>query len=159
MPLKDKLIILLASGGFCGFSPKAPGTVGSILALPLCYGISKISAAAGTIIIFFFIIIGTWVAHTAEKSLSQTDPGCIVIDEMAGLMVTFIYIPFTVATALMGFIIFRLLDILKPFPISWIEKKMTGGPGIMADDIAAGILGNTVLRLIISFTPIQFYST
>lgn len=151
---KSKFCLFFASGAHCGFSPKAPGTVGSLIALPLCFALSRIDLASSILFILLFIFFGIWVADVAEKTLNQTDPGCIVIDEMAGLMVTFIYIPFSFLTACMGFMLFRGLDIFKPFPISWIEKKCSGGFGIMADDIAAGIISNIFLRVIISFTTI-----
>lgn len=154
MALKNRIILFFASGWYCGFSPKAPGTIGSLLALPLCFILSKIDIVSSAIAVILFTVIGTWIAHVAEKILRQTDPGCIVIDEMAGLMVTFFYLPFNLITVCLGFIIFRLLDILKPFPISWIEKNITGGLGIMADDIVAGIFSNILLRAILFFVAV-----
>ena len=149
---KNKLCLFVASGAYCGFSPKAPGTVGSIIALPFCYILSKLDNVASVLFILVFIIFSTWTAHVAEKSLNQKDPGCIVIDEIAGLMITFVFIPFNFLAACAGFVIFRTLDILKPFPISWIEKKTAGGISIMADDIAAGIASNIILRGILILT-------
>ncbi len=83
----------------------------------------------------------------AEKILKKKDPGCIVIDEIAGIMVTLLGFQFHVGSALAGFIIFRFFDILKPFPIGTIDKRLTGGTGIVADDVAAGVLSNIILRV------------
>jgi phosphatidylglycerophosphatase A len=86
--------------------------------------------------------------------LKKKDPGCIVIDEIAGIMVTFIGLPFNITTAVPGFLIFRLFDILKPFPIRYIERKLSGGAGVVLDDVAAGIYSNLSLRVVILLLPI-----
>ena len=94
------------------------------------------------------------MATAAGKILKKEDPAEIVIDEMAGLIVTFVGIPFTPKTAIAGFIIFRTFDILKPFPIRRLEKKVKGGTGVVLDDVLAGIYGNIILRLAIYVTDI-----
>jgi phosphatidylglycerophosphatase A len=96
--------------------------------------------------ILFFIIFAVCIADAAEKILKQNDPGCIVIDEIAGMMVTLIGLPVSPITLVSGFIIFRILDILKPFPIRNIDKRIPGGLGVVADDVAAGIIANLLLR-------------
>jgi phosphatidylglycerophosphatase A len=95
-----------------------------------------------------FIIFAILIAHDAEKILKKDDPGCIVIDEIAGLMVALFGLPFNVIYAAAGFAIFRFFDILKPFPIRLIEKKLSGGTAIVMDDVAAGICTNLVLRIL-----------
>jgi len=97
----------------------------------------------------FFIFFAVCIADAAEKILKQNDPGCIVIDEIAGMMVTLIGLPFNPITVVIGFIIFRILDILKPFPIRNLDKRIPGGLGVVADDVAAGIIANLLLRIII----------
>jgi phosphatidylglycerophosphatase A len=87
------------------------------------------------------------MAHEAEIILKSEDPGCIVIDEIAGMLVTLIGLPFNMISVLTGFLIFRILDIWKPYPIRFIERKLSGGVGIVMDDIVAGILGNIILRV------------
>jgi phosphatidylglycerophosphatase A len=87
------------------------------------------------------------MAHEAEIILKAEDPGCIVIDEMAGMVVTLIGLPFNMISVLAGFLIFRLLDIFKPYPIRFLERKLSGGIGIVMDDIVAGALGNIILRV------------
>ena len=88
----------------------------------------------------------------AEKILKQNDPGCIVIDEIAGIMVTFLSLPFNTITVIAGFLIFRFFDILKPFPIRPIERKLAGGTGIVMDDLLAGVYSNIALRLLFMTT-------
>ncbi len=81
--------------------------------------------------------------------LKAKDPGCIVIDEIAGIGVTFLAIPFNIYWAILGFIVFRFFDILKPFPVNYLEKRFTGGLGVVIDDVAAGIMSNIVLQMIL----------
>ena len=107
------------------------------------------------ICILVFIPFAIGIASAAEKILKQKDPGQIVIDEIAGLMITFAGLPFNLKTALAGFIIFRVLDILKPFPIHTLEKRVAGGSGVVLDDVLAGVYGNLILRLVIFMTDIM----
>jgi len=139
--------MFFATGCFIGNISFAPGTFGSILGLSLCFFLSKIefAIAAGLTILFVFFAI--WMAHEAQIILKTEDPGCIVIDEMAGMAVTLIGLPFNMIFVLTGFLIFRILDIWKPYPIRLLERKLSGGVGIVMDDIVAGILGNIILRV------------
>ena len=146
MNFKKKAVLFLGTGFFCGNIGFAPGTLGSLTGLPFCYFLSYLDQARAFSGIILFIIFAIWIAQMAEKIIKQKDPGCIVIDEMAGIMVTLWALPFNIVTVLAGFIIFRILDIAKPFPISYIEKKLSGGIGIVADDVAAGVIGNLILR-------------
>ena len=138
--------MFLATGCCIGNIPFAPGTFGSILGLPLCFLLSQLDFSVAVILTIIFIIFAIWIAQEAEKILKTEDPGCIVIDEIAGLMVTLIGLPFNIITATAGFLIFRILDVSKPYPIRSLERKLSGGPGIVMDDVAAGICGNHVLR-------------
>jgi phosphatidylglycerophosphatase A len=92
-----------------------------------------------------------WIANEAEKILKTKDPGCIVIDEIAGMILTLIGLPFNMVMAGAGFMLFRVLDIWKPYPIRFFEKKLPGGVGVVMDDVAAGILSNVVLRILFAF--------
>jgi len=147
MNYKQKSVMFFATGCFIGNISFAPGTFGSILGLSLCFFLSKIefAIAAGLTILFVFFAI--WMAHEAQIILKTEDPGCIVIDEMAGMAVTLIGLPFNMIFVLTGFLIFRILDIWKPYPIRWLERKLSGGVGIVMDDIVAGIFGNIILRV------------
>jgi len=154
MKFRDRAVLFLATGFFVGTVPFAPGTFGSIIGLPVCFLISRLNIYLSVIWTLLFIIFAIWVAAAALKILKKEDPAEIVIDEIAGLIVTFVGLPFTLKTAIAGFIIFRAFDILKPFPIRTLEEKVAGGPGVVLDDVMAGIYGNIVLRLVIYFTDI-----
>ena len=151
MKFRDTAVIFLATGCYLGRVPVAPGTFGSLLGLLICVVLSDIWLTSAVLITIAFIGCSVWIADEAEKRLNQKDPGCIVIDEIAGMMVTLIGLPFNLFTAAAGFILFRLLDILKPFPIRLIERRLSGGVGVVADDVAAGILANIVLRIVLMF--------
>ena len=151
MNLREKAVVLLATGLYVGNIPLAPGTFGTLIGLPICFFLSVIKLPLAAILALLFIFISVWIAHGAEKILKTKDPGCIVIDEIAGMVVTLFALPFTPVTVTLGFIIFRILDILKPFPIKALDRRVSGGIGVVADDILAGIFANLLLRLILYF--------
>ncbi len=140
-------VMFLATGGCVGRIPVAPGTFGSLLALIPCFLLSCLPSAAAFGIVVAFIGLAVGVAHAAEQMLKAQDPGCIVIDEMAGMMVTLAGLPFDGLTVASGFIVFRILDIVKPFPIRNVERHLSGGAGVVLDDVIAGIIGNALLRI------------
>jgi len=147
MNFRDKAVIFLATGCFVGKIPFAPGTWGSLAGLPICWLSSQAGAPAAVLGVLLIVALAVWVAGQAEKILAQKDPGCIVVDEIAGILITFIALPWNFTSVCAGFFIFRILDIVKPFPICWVEKKFSGGIGIVGDDVMAGILGNLILRM------------
>ena len=147
MNFREKAVIFLATGCFLGNIPFAPGTFGSLLGIPLCFVLSKTDVLVAAMLTLLLIVFAIWIAHIAEKSLNETDPGNIVIDEIAGLTVTFIGVPFHLASLVLGFLLFRVLDIAKPFPIRRLERNLSGGVGIVLDDVIAGIYSNLILRL------------
>ncbi len=148
----SKLFIGLATGGFIGLIPFAPGTFGSVLGIPLYYFMSSLPLLWSGIFLVPLILFSIWIAGKAEKLLKAKDPGSIVIDEIAGMAVTFWAIPFNIYMAIIGFIVFRFFDILKPFPINYLEKRFTGGLGVVIDDVTAGIISNVVLQIILVVT-------
>jgi phosphatidylglycerophosphatase A len=152
MKFRDRAVLFVATGFYIGTVPVAPGTLGSLIGLPLCLLLSRLTFLQSVLIILVFILFAVGIASAAQKILKQKDPGQIVIDEIAGLLVTFAGLPFKLKTALAGFIIFRLFDILKPFPIRILDKRMGGGSGVVLDDVVAGIYGNLFLRLVIYFS-------
>jgi phosphatidylglycerophosphatase A len=152
MKFRDRAVLFVATGFYIGTVPVAPGTLGSLIGLPLCLFLSRLTFLQSVLIILVFILFAVGIASAAQKILKQKDPGQIVIDEIAGLLVTFAGLPFNLKTALAGFIIFRLFDILKPFPIRILDKRMGGGSGVVLDDVVAGIYGNLFLRLVIYFS-------
>ena len=149
MKVKQRAALLAATGFGIGKIPGAPGTLGSLAALPLCYGLAQVSTPFAILLIVCFTIASVWFATQAEMLLDRKDPGCIVIDEIAGMLVALTGIAFTTWNAALGFALFRVFDIAKPPPIKWCEKRFTGGIGVVADDIVAGILSNITLRIII----------
>ena len=149
MNFREKAVLFLATGFYVGNIPPAPGTLGSLIGLALCFLLAGIQLPPAIILTVLFIGFAVWIAHAAEKTLKKKDPGCIVIDEVAGMVVTLIGLPFNLTTAVIGFIIFRILDILKPFPIRTLEKRLAGGIGIVADDVVAGIFANIILRVLL----------
>jgi phosphatidylglycerophosphatase A len=149
MNFKQKSVMFLATGCYIGNISFAPGTFGSVLGLPLCFFLSKIKFSITVSLITILILCAIWIANEAEKILKTQDPGCIVIDEIAGIILTLFGLPFNMASVTVGFLIFRLLDIWKPYPIRFLENKFSGGIGIVLDDVAAGILSNLILRVFI----------
>ena len=104
------------------------------------------SPLARALILAALLALGTWAAHRAEKVLGGKDPGCIVVDEWVGQWIT--YYPFSIMTTwqvLAGFVFFRILDITKPWPIRWCDRRVPCGPGIMLDDVLAGMLAAACL--------------
>ena len=146
MKVVEKLIMLMASGFNAGYISIAPGTFGAVLGLPICFFLSKMDLMPGLLAVSAFTLFAIWVAGRAQTISGIDDPGCIVIDEIAGMMVTLLGLPFNLATVVTGFITFRALDILKPVPIRNLDRRITGGLGVVADDVAAGIMANLILR-------------
>ena len=148
MNLKEKAVLFFATGFFVGKAPFAPGTFGTVLGIPLCFLLTKIGFFRAVLFTTIFVMAAIWASHRAQQILKQNDPACIVIDEISGLMITMLGLPLNAVSILLGFIVFRAFDIIKPFPISYLEKKISGGTGIVLDDVAAGIFSNLVLRII-----------
>ena len=147
MLLRERWILLLATGLGTGRLPRAPGTFGSLLGLALLWAVSGWPGSLLAGFIVGFCGLAGWVAHRAEQILGAKDPGAIVIDEIAGILIAGAGLPFTAPAAAAVFILFRMLDILKPFPVGWLDRHLKGGIGIVMDDVAAGILANIVIRV------------
>ena len=143
------MIVFFATGFFAGRIPVAPGTFGTIIGLIPCFFISLLDIYFAFICTVLFILAAIWIAHNAEKILDKPDPGCIVIDEMAGIMITLLGHHFNFVTVVSGFVIFRCFDVLKPFPVSYVEKRLPGGMAVVCDDVVAGILSNMLLALVL----------
>ncbi len=141
--MKDKIIVALASLLGIGFIPGCPGTFGSLFGLAVIWVIP--GQTIFLLVTFFSLILAFFIAGRAEKLLGQKDPKQIVIDELAGILVTFLFVPKTFVFIVAGFFLFRLFDIVKVFPAKKIENKK-GSLGIVGDDLIAGIYANLVLQ-------------
>jgi len=141
--------ILLATWFGAGYLPKAPGTWGSVAALPFAWLISLYFSWQGLAFATVFVfVIGLWAAKVYEIKSGEHDPGAIVIDEVAGLWLTLIVVPPEPVLYLAGFLLFRLFDIRKPWPVSWADRSLPGAWGVMVDDIFAGIYAAMILMVI-----------
>ena len=136
----------IATIGFLGYIPFAPGTIGSLFALIL-FLFTNLTLYAHFSVIIIGALLGTYASSVAEKLLNEKDSKKIIIDEFVGFYVSVIYLPKTPGFAIAAFLLFRFFDILKPLFISKLEKTLSNGLGIMADDILAGIYTNMVLQI------------
>jgi len=146
--------MFLSSGCLLGNMPFAPGSFGTLAGLPICWLLSRIEPSISFFLIGLAIPFAIWIAGEAEQILGKKDPGVIVIDEIVGMALTLAGLPFNTTTAGLGFVLFRVLDITKPFPISFLERRLKGGTGIVLDDVAAGIIANITLRIILQLIDI-----
>ena len=143
------MFVFLASGCGSGFFPFAPGTVGTIVGVGLYSFLAHLSPFLFLITSIAFVFLSIWIADRAERQLQKKDPSCIVIDEIAGYFITMVLVPWSWSNAWLGFVLFRLFDIVKPFPIRRIDRTVPGGWGIVLDDVLAGVYANVVLQVII----------
>ena len=131
---------LLAYGFGSGLSPWAPGTCGTVVAVMIYLLLPPMSALTYLGFILVTFLVGIWLCDRASRAAGIQDPGGIVWDEFVGLWITLFLAPPGWQWVLVGFILFRLLDILKPWPIKWADSRVKGGLGIMLDDVIAGIM-------------------
>ena len=149
----SRVAVFIATFGYVGFFPIAPGTAGSLAALPL-YALVRWAGmpAVELVTIIAVFAIGIWAATGTERALARKDPGPVVIDEVLGMLVTLAFLPLSVWGITTGFLIFRLFDVIKPFPAGRLEH-LPAGLGIMADDAMAGVYAHLLLRLAVMMAP------
>lgn len=143
--------MILATWFGSGYSPKAPGTFGTLAALPLLFLFSTITVkgfALSLLIISIVTVLALWSTSRTERIWQVHDDPRIVADEVAGLTATLIWFPFDAKHVLAGFLIFRVLDIWKPGPIGYIDQEIPGAAGTVLDDVLAGLLGAAILYFI-----------
>ena len=133
----DRLALLISTVGGVGHAPLAPGTVASALTA-LAIGVLSPSRLALVVFLLAVILVGTWAAQEAERSLGGKDPGAIVVDEVAGMALAVLTVPLTPAVLIAGFVLFRVFDIVKPYPANALQR-LPGGVGVMIDDLVAGL--------------------
>jgi phosphatidylglycerophosphatase A len=142
------LTMAIATGLYVGLMPRAPGTWGSLFALLPWLLLKGLSLPVYLAVLLTVFVIGFFAAGSAEKIFDQADAGSIVIDEILGMFITLTMAPDHPVAWFLGFILFRIFDIWKPFPVSWFDRRIHGGIGIMMDDVAAGIYALICLQLI-----------
>jgi phosphatidylglycerophosphatase A len=148
-----RLALLIATCGYVGFVPVAPGTAGSAAGLLLVYVVRGLNAGwVEPLLIVALFAAGVWAASSTERQLGGTDPGPVVIDEVVGMLITVAWIPVTPLGALLGFLVFRVLDVVKPWPSRQFES-LHGGMGIMADDAMAAVYGHLLMRGFVFAAP------
>ncbi|MBX3021049.1 MAG: phosphatidylglycerophosphatase A [Bdellovibrionales bacterium] len=150
-PLHRYSLKILATWFGCGHAPKVPGTIGTLGAIPLVWWFSSFSELKYLVVTLCFAGFAIMVAHLYEMEIAggEHDSPELVIDEVAGFLVTMALVPFTWSWVLLGFVLFRALDMLKPFPISYVDKKVLGGVGAVGDDLLAGVIANLILQVIL----------
>ena len=144
-PVRRQLLLAVATGGYIGYLPGAPGTAGSIQGLLLGWTFSRWGLPVQLGMLFGVFMLGVASAQAAERWLGATDHRAIVIDEIVGMAVALLGLPLQAGTAIAAFALFRALDILKPRPINALER-LPGGWGVMCDDLVAGTLTNMFLQ-------------
>jgi phosphatidylglycerophosphatase A len=148
-----RLAVFVATAGYCGYFPFAPGTVGSaagLLVYLLVWWSHSPFLEVGLIVVLF--ALGVWAGTTAEQYFGGIDPGPVVIDEVVGMLITLAFIPVGWSGALTGFLLFRVFDVFKPYPAGRFER-LHGGLGVMADDAMAAVYANLSLRVIMWLAP------
>ena len=148
-----RLAVFIATVAYCGYFPIAPGTVGSaagLLVYLLVWWAESTVVEVALIVVLF--AAGTWAGTTAERYFGGIDPGPIVLDEVVGMLITLAFIPVGLSGAIAGFFLFRVFDVLKPFPARRLES-LHGGLGVMADDAMAAIYANLTLRAVLWLAP------
>ncbi len=146
----DRLVLFLATGFYSGYSPIAPGTAGSIVGVGLYLLLLKAGWIAYALVTLAITLIGIWVSGKAEAHFGNKDSKYIVIDEIAGQLITLFMVPAAPLGIAAGFLLFRFFDIAKFWPMSAFEK-LEGGAGVMLDDVAAGFLALGVMQLALMY--------
>jgi phosphatidylglycerophosphatase A len=151
-----RLAVFIATVGYCGYFPFAPGTVGSAAGLVVYLlvwwsqsPIVEVGLIAGV------YAVGIWAGTVAERYFGGIDPAPVVIDEVLGMLITLAFMPVGLMTAIAGFVLFRIFDIIKPFPAGRFER-LHGGLGVMSDDAMAAVYANLSLRLVVYLLPSWF---
>lgn len=148
----QRIAVVLATVGPIGHLPVAPGTAASLAALPLLPALAAVrdrSAVAYAVAVVVLVVLAVWAAGRAEDALGGSDHTAIVIDEVAGMVMAGILLPGTWAAAALAFVLFRLFDVVKPFPANLIDKRVHGGLGVVGDDLVAGLYAGLGARVIL----------
>ncbi|MDP1665722.1 MAG: phosphatidylglycerophosphatase A [Methylobacter sp.] len=138
-------VLFLAFGFGSGLAKKAPGTFGTLAAVPIYWLFAQTNLFVYSLLTLIVTVVGIRICDIAAKKLDEHDFGGIVWDEIAGYLITLWLVPFSWQAMVLGFILFRFFDILKPWPIRWADRQVHGGLGIMLDDVLAGVIAGALL--------------
>ena len=150
-----KVAVLIATVGGLGYAPIAPGTFGSAAGIVIYWFTRHWPSTWQLALIAAISIIGIWAGTRAAEHFGKEDPGAVVVDEVAGQLVTLAFTGAGLSAAVLAFFVFRALDIVKPYPANRFER-LHGGLGIMADDLMAGVYGCVIVHLAMRFAPAYF---
>ena len=143
----------LAFGFGSGLAPKMPGTFGTLAALPLVVLLSHYASFSIYLIVTILVCVaGIWICGKTAEDMGVHDDSSIVWDEVAGMLITMLAVPLSWETLLVGFVLFRFFDILKPWPISYLDKHVHGGLGIMIDDVLAGLFAVGIIHILLALS-------
>ncbi len=141
----------IATGFYTGYTPKAPGSMGTLVAFPIHFLIILLPGSGYYLALAAILVLAIITAGMAEKIIDRQDPGMVVIDEIIGMLIGLIGAPLSLPALVTAFILFRIFDIWKPFPVSWLDKHLHGGTGIVLDDVMAGIYTLICIQALSSF--------
>ena len=147
--MKRMVTLLLASNFGLGYAPVASGTFGTLAGIPLFYAMAGLSKTSYGLVWLLLLGLSFWIADQAGRYYRVADDGRIVIDELLGYLTTVAWLHFSWTTAGLGFLLFRLFDIIKPPPANWLDRRLKNGVGVVLDDVAAGIYAALALRLLL----------
>jgi phosphatidylglycerophosphatase A len=140
------LASIVATGLGSGYAPLAPGTAGSLVGLALFLPLRQLTPALQLVSTAIVFLAGVAASSTVAARVDRKDPGLVVVDEVVGMWVTLLFLPWTLTTAVVGFLAFRIMDVWKPYPARELEA-LPGGWGIMSDDLMAGVYANLLVRV------------
>lgn len=149
--LLKRPVCFLGLGFGTGLAPKAPGTFGTLAAIPIYWLMQDLPLAIYLFLTILAFVAGIWICQQSADWLQKEDPSAVVWDEIVGYLVTMMAAPSGWQWILIGFVLFRLFDIWKPWPISYLDKNLHGGLGIMVDDVVAGIFSFVSLQILIIY--------
>ena len=143
----DRILMFIATGAYSGYLPKAPGTWGSAVGVLIWLCISRMELLPFLALVTVLFFVGIVSGGAAEKILDRVDPHPVVIDEIVGQLIALTAAPLHPVPILLSFLLFRFFDIWKPYPANWFDRHISGGWGIMLDDVAAGLYAWAVLQI------------